>query len=141
MHNITVKLGKRSYSIKIGHGLLTKTGTYISRLNIGENSVIITNPKIKRLYGSVLKKSLEKNKIHTHIITVPDSEVSKSYKVFSKVINNIAKLDKGKKPFVIAFGGGVVGDTAGNAVALLVNYLDSVTPVEFLFNRDNPGRQ
>ncbi len=117
MQNLTVKLGKRSYSVKIGSGILAKAGTYISCLGIGNNGVIITNPKIKRLYGDILKKSLVKNGMDVSVITVPDSETSKSYKVFSGLINKIAKSDKGRKPFIVAFGGGVVGDLAGFVAA------------------------
>lgn len=117
MRDITVKLGKRSYPIKIGNGILVEAGAHISRLNLGSNGIIITNPRIKRLYGAILKKSLAKKGIGAHILTVPDSESSKSYKVFSGLINKIAKLDKGRKPFIVAFGGGVIGDLAGFAAA------------------------
>lgn len=118
MRDLIVKLGRRSYAIKIGDGILAKTGLYLSRLGIGRNGIIITNPKIKRLYGNVLKKSLIKKGINTHILTVPDSESSKSYKVLSGLIGSIAELDKGKKPFIIAFGGGVIGDLAGFVAAV-----------------------
>lgn len=118
MHDIEVKLGKRSYEIKIGCGILSKTGTYLSHLDIGKNGIIITNPKIKSLYGNVLKKSLMKRRIETHILTVPDSESSKSYNVLLRLISKIATLDKGRKPFIIAFGGGVIGDLAGFAAAI-----------------------
>jgi len=118
MHNLAVKLGKRSYSIKIGNGILAKTGAYLSLLGIGKNSVIITNPKIKRLYVNILKKSLIKEDITAHILTVPDSESSKSYKILSDLINSVAKLDKGERPFIMAFGGGVIGDLAGFVAAV-----------------------
>lgn len=118
MHKLLVKLGRRSYSIKIGDGILAKTGSYVFRLGVGKNGIIITNPRIKRLYGNFLKESLNKNGINCHILTVPDSESSKSYKVLSTLINKIAKLDEGKRPFIIAFGGGVVGDLAGFIAAV-----------------------
>jgi 3-dehydroquinate synthase len=120
MRDLKVKLGKRSYLIRIGNGILNKTGSYLSNLNsIGGEGIIITNPKIKRLYGSILKRSImKKNGINPHFLTVPDSETSKSYKVLSSLLGSIAKLDKGKKPFIIAFGGGVIGDLAGFVAAV-----------------------
>jgi len=118
MYKLSVKLGKRSYSIKIGDNLLTKVGTYLTPLDIGRNGIIITNPKIKRLYGNILKKSLTKNNIDVHILTVPDSESSKSYKTLTNLIKRVAELDRGKKPFIIAFGGGVIGDLAGFVAAI-----------------------
>jgi len=117
MRGLTVKLGARSYPIKIGRGILAEAGAYISRLGIGKNGVIVTNPKIKALYGAALKKSLDKKGIFARVLTVPDSESSKSYRVFSGLTSKIAALDKGVRPFIIAFGGGVIGDLAGFAAA------------------------
>ncbi|MEA3305458.1 MAG: 3-dehydroquinate synthase, partial [Candidatus Omnitrophota bacterium] len=57
-------------------------------------------------------------KISTHFEIVPDSESSKSGKIYSGLINKIAGLDKGKRPFIIAFGGGVIGDLAGFVAAV-----------------------
>lgn len=118
MPNLSVKLGKQSYSIKIGDNILTKIGIYLAPLDIGKNGIIITNPKIKRLYGNILKKSLIKNGVDVHILTVPDSESSKSYKTLTSLISRVAELDRGKKPFIIAFGGGVIGDLAGFVAAV-----------------------
>lgn len=118
MRDLKVKLGNRSYSIKIGGGILTKTGSYLLRLGVGRNGVIITNPKIKRLYGNILKTSLIKKGINAHILTIPDSESSKSYRIVSSLINSIAEVGKLERPFIIAFGGGVVGDVAGFVAAV-----------------------
>lgn len=118
MRHIKVKLGKRSYSINIDSGILAKSGRYVSRLGIGANGIIITNPKIKRLYGNILKRSFAKEGISCHILTAPDSEKSKSYRVLSALISKIAGIDKGKKPFIVAFGGGVIGDLAGFVAAV-----------------------
>jgi 3-dehydroquinate synthase len=51
-------------------------------------------------------------------VIIPDSETSKSHKTFFNVINNIARFDKGKKPFIAALGGGVIGDLAGFVAAV-----------------------
>lgn len=118
MRKIIVGLGKYSYSIRIGHGILQKTGPLISRMRLGKDAVIITNAEINRLYGHTLRNSLKKSGISAHTEIVADSEASKSHKTFFGVINNIARIDKGKKPFILALGGGVVGDLAGFVAAV-----------------------
>lgn len=118
MREIKVRLKTRSYSIKIGEALLAKAGTYISQLPIGRYGIVITNPKIQSLYRNILKKSLSKSGIDAQFLTVPDSETSKSFRVLSQVLNKIAELDRGKKPFIVAFGGGVIGDLAGFIAAV-----------------------
>lgn len=118
MKEIKVDLGCNSYKIKIGRGILKKSGLYISRLNIGNYAVIITNLKINRLYGQIVRKSLKKTGISVHTEIVPDSETSKSPKIFLSLINKIAHVDRGKRPFIIALGGGVIGDLAGFVAAV-----------------------
>ncbi len=117
MRNITVNLGKRSYSIKIGHGILTKAGVYVSSLNLGKSAVIISNYKTKRWverYENSLERAFRKKGVKDILtIRVPHSESSKSIECYSHVIDRIAKWDKGKKPFIAALGGGVTGDLAG----------------------------
>lgn len=51
--------------------------------------------------------------LEVHFAEVPDSEESKSNSECINLIERFADLDKGKGIFVIAFGGGVIGDLAG----------------------------
>src|SRR3989338_265392 len=118
MTEIKVSLGSNSYKIKIGNGIIKKAGSYLSSLAIGENAVIITNRSIDRLYGKMLRGSLRKSGIGCTTEIVPDSETSKSHKTFFYLIDRIARTDRGKKPFIIALGGGVIGDLAGFVAAV-----------------------
>lgn len=118
MKEIIVKLGKDSYPIKIGRGILKRTGLFVSRMRLGKDAVIITNTGINRLYGRSLQNSLKGEGISAHTEIVADSEASKSHKTFFRVINHITRFDRGKKPFIIALGGGVVGDLAGFVAAV-----------------------
>ncbi len=113
IHSLRVNLGKRSYSIKIGYGILTDTGSLLENLGIGREGFIITNRTINRLHGKCLVRSLRQKGFYVRTITVADSETSKSYRIFSNLIEKIASEDKGVRPFIIAFGGGVIGDLAG----------------------------
>ncbi len=118
MTEIKVNLGRNSYKIKIGSGIIKKAGSCLSRLAVGKDGIIITNPSVNRLYGKALRESLKCAGITAHTEIVPDSETSKSPKTFFHLINKIARTDKGKKPFIIALGGGVIGDLAGFVAAV-----------------------
>jgi len=113
MKKVRVCLGERSYEIVIGPGLLQKSGRELRRLDIGSDAVIITNNRLKALYGKTLERSLKKSGFSTCFITVPDSEKAKSITVATSLINRLSAYDVGRKIFVIAFGGGVIGDLAG----------------------------
>jgi 3-dehydroquinate synthase len=112
-----VSLGDRSYDILIGDGLLSKSGIIINKLNMGRDAVVITNKALERAYGKTLKNSLNRSGISVKFELLPDSEKAKSSHTLLKVLNHIAAYDKKRSVFIIALGGGVVGDLAGFAAA------------------------
>lgn len=113
MKTIPVKLGKRSYNIMIADNALAKAGKLIKDLKIGSDAYIITNTTINNLYGSNLQKILAASGINSKIKLIPDSEKSKSLQLAYSLIKDISQFAQKKKVFIIAFGGGVVGDLAG----------------------------
>lgn len=117
MKTIKVKLGARSYPIIIGDNLLTRVGKFVKTIpNVGA-ALVITNKKIKSLYGAKLAKSLREAGIQPQFVIVADSEKSKSIATWIKTINKICDFDKGRGIAVVAFGGGVIGDLAGFVAA------------------------
>jgi len=113
MHKIKVNLGKRSYDIIIGKFIIKELSGYLRKLNIGSDAYIITNPLLKARYGAILSRVLLKGGFSCRFKIIPDSEKSKSLENAGCVIKDLAKFDRKRKVFIIAFGGGVVGDLAG----------------------------
>ena len=113
MKKIKLPLGKRSYNIWIDNNILIQAGGIIKKLNLAKAAYVITNSKIKSIYGKKLRNSLVKSGMEVKFSVVPDSEKSKSYTRWFKVLKNLANFDKGKGVVVIALGGGVVGDLGG----------------------------
>lgn len=113
MKTIRLKLKERSYSICIGQGTLAQTGALLKKLSLGTNAVIITNAYLKKRYGALLARSLERKNFTHKFYVVPDSEKAKSIEHCLGLIDAISKYDKGKQVFFIALGGGVVGDLVG----------------------------
>ncbi|MFA5286930.1 MAG: 3-dehydroquinate synthase [Candidatus Omnitrophota bacterium] len=113
MHSVRLSLKKRSYNIIIGTKILPVLGRYISPLNLGNNAYIITNPFIKKHYGQALVKGLKPYGFNYKFKVVPDSEKSKDIKIAAFLIKDLARFDLRKRTFIIALGGGVVGDLSG----------------------------
>jgi 3-dehydroquinate synthase len=113
MKKIRVNLGKNSYDILICSNELDKLGSCLKRLNIGRDAVIVTNPVIKKLFGGRVKRALVSDGFSVRFETIPDSEKAKSEKVCIRLLNNISKFDIRRRVFIVALGGGVVGDLAG----------------------------
>jgi len=113
MKKVKVNLGERSYQIIIGAGCLSKLKKALKKLRLGKAAVVVTNPTINRLHGPLMREALKDPGLEVYFEEVPDAEESKSAGVCINLIEKFADLDRGKGLFVIAFGGGVIGDLAG----------------------------
>ena len=113
MKIIKLNLKKQSYNIIVGSNILYLLGDYIRKLNIGYDAYILTNPSIRNRYGRALQKVLKQSGFVVKFKLIPDTEKSKSIEMLSLIIKDITSFDKRKRIFIIAFGGGVVGDLAG----------------------------
>lgn len=113
MKKICVKLKERSYDVFIGDNIIDKLGLEVKKILKQDTAIIITNPKISRLYLKSVKSSLKTRGFGVVVLTIPDSEKAKSFFYLNKLLNKVAKLSNERKPFIVALGGGVVGDVAG----------------------------
>jgi 3-dehydroquinate synthase len=117
MKVIPVRLKTDPYDIVVGNGILSGLGAKLKNQNIGKNAVVITNPIIHQCHGQALTAGLKQNGFSVKVLEVPAGERSKSVKAAFRLITEIARYDQLKKIFIIAFGGGVVGDLAGYVAA------------------------
>jgi len=118
LEKVSVNLKERKYDILIGYDQFDYLVKILKKLNIGNHAIIITNPKIKKLFNEKIISVLKKISIKGNFINIPDTEKSKSVRYFVKVLSDIAKIDVKKRIFIIALGGGVVGDLAGFVAAV-----------------------
>lgn len=118
MKRVKVSLKERSYNIIIGRRILGTCGKALKELDIGRDAVVITNSRLEGLYGKRLRSSLARAGFSVRIETVPDSEKAKSIAVATRILRRLSAYDVGKKLFVIALGGGVIGDLAGFVAAV-----------------------
>ena len=115
MDRVRVELGERSYDILIGRGLLERAAEFLAPLNLGKNGIIITDSSVEPLYAEKLKAALAGYSIT--VLTVPAGEASKSLRQANRLFEKLPRLKLDRKSFVIALGGGVVGDLAGFVAA------------------------
>jgi len=113
MKKIRVRLGERSYNILIGRGLINDCGRILETLKIGTDAVVITNRRVSGLYGDAVARALKKNAFTIRFELISDSEKAKSLSTAEGILNRLSRYDVGKRIFIIALGGGVVGDLAG----------------------------
>lgn len=119
LKRIPVSVGSRKLEVRIGSSHLPQLGRLLRKMGLGSQAVVLTNRTVMRLHGKELSRSLAHGGHPPLVLTVEDSERSKSWKTLGRVLDRLADWDgPGRRPFLILFGGGVVGDLGGVAAGL-----------------------
>lgn len=117
MPTVQVPLGNRSYEIQVGTRLIATLGERCRRLKIGTRCAVITDTNVGAHYAEAAIKSLKIAGFTPMLITVEAGETSKSLATVQKCYDQLAAHRIERKSFLIALGGGVVGDLAGFVAA------------------------
>jgi 3-dehydroquinate synthase len=115
---VEVSLGKRSYLIHIGGKLISQAGTYCRDLGLGGSCAVITDSHVAPLHAEPLLRSLATAGNRAELIVVPAGEPSKSLSQVQTICDRMIAARLDRSSFVIALGGGVVGDLAGFVAAV-----------------------
>jgi 3-dehydroquinate synthase len=115
---VPVPLGERAYEILVGRGLIETAGTRIAGLG-ARAAAIVTDEHVGPLYAAALAASLEAQGLRVSVFALPPGEATKSYASLERVCDAVlaAKIERGD--LVVALGGGVIGDLAGFAAAVV----------------------
>lgn len=117
VRTVKVPLGNRSYLIKIGEGLLRELGSHCARRGLGSRCAIITDINVGKRFAKPAFDSLVREGFDPALLVVPAGEAAKSIKSVSICYNQLASHRLERKSFIVALGGGVVGDLAGFVAA------------------------
>ena len=118
IRTVTIDLGPRSYPVYIGENLLDQAGQLCRRSSLEGHAALVTDTKVGALYAERVVKALTDSgfKVSTHLVKA--GEVSKSFPVVETLCEDFARHGIDRRSFVVALGGGVVGDLAGFAASI-----------------------
>lgn len=105
------------YDVHIKRGSLSKSGELISSVIGSKKAVVITDDTVNTLYSDVLLDSLSENGINAEVFVFPHGEKSKNLCTLSDIFDFLCEKCITRSDFLIALGGGVVGDITGFAAA------------------------
>ena len=124
---LTVDLGTRSYQIVVGNGLLREAGRLVAPVMRRPEAILVTDRHLAdRGHLATLQASLAAAGIKDHPFVLPAGEATKSMARLDDLLDRILALGVERATSVIAFGGGVIGDLAGFAAAILLRGLDLI---------------
>ena len=136
--NVGVALENRAYDIVIGRGVLASLGERVAALRPGVRTAIVTDRTVAKHWLAPAEASLAASGIPTSRIVVEEGEISKTYAGLEKVSEALIAAHIERNDLVIALGGGVVGDLAGFAAAILRRGVDFVqVPTSLLAQVDS----
>ncbi len=117
MKTVTVS-ASRTYSVKIGAGLLCSLGEEIRALGGVQKVCIVSDSTVFSLYGAQSQASLEAAHLECTHFFFPAGEESKNGTTLLQLLNYLAGQGLTRSDLIVALGGGVVGDLAGFAAAV-----------------------
>ncbi|MEI6891131.1 MAG: 3-dehydroquinate synthase [Pontiella sp.] len=126
LYDVPVNLGDRSYEIHIGAGILNQIGARCSEAGLKGNGLIITDENVGRLYAETVFQSLEKAGYSIRTVTMKPGEPTKCGEHVFALHSECVKAGLDRSSFIVALGGGVMGDLAGFVAATYLRGIDFV---------------
>ena len=119
LDTVEVPLGTQGYEIRIGTGLIATLGEQIGDLLARPRVAIVSDETVAAQYLEAARAGLAAAGIAGDAILIPAGERAKSFATLETVSGRLLDLGLERQDMVLALGGGVVGDLAGFAAAIL----------------------
>src|SRR5579872_5850445 len=127
MIRVTITVQPRPYEAIIENGLLEHAGEYLCRVTENRQQVfVVTVPPVRRKWGKKLLASLSATGFKPRVIEMRDGEPAKKLATIAVLAETLTRMGADRDAVVVAFGGGVVGDTAGLLASLYMRGVDLV---------------
>jgi 3-dehydroquinate synthase len=117
METIKVALGERSYDILIDEGLLDCSADHLALLARDGCLLVVSDETVWAALGARFQAGL--GGIEAVPILLPAGEESKSWTGLQTVVDALLAHGVERKDHIVALGGGVIGDLAGFAAAIV----------------------
>lgn len=114
---VFVRLGERSYTIRIGVDILPMLGSVVAGLGRVTLAVVVADANVVDPHAARACESLRKAGITPELVVVPPGEGTKSVDTAASLWRELLRRRADRKTFVVAVGGGMVGDLAGFVAA------------------------
>ena len=116
---VPVDLGPRSYEVRIGPGLIADAATHLAPLLARPRVAILTDQTVAAIHLPPLVAALEGAGIAASSLALPPGEATKSWDQLGRAVEWLIGERVERGDLVVALGGGVIGDLAGFAAAIL----------------------
>lgn len=116
---VHVPLGERSYDVRIGADLIANAGAEIAPVIARSRVAIVTDETVAGHHLEALQSGLRDGGIESDALELPAGEATKSWQYLERTVEWLLAAKVERNDVVVALGGGVIGDLAGFAAAVL----------------------
>ncbi len=116
---VHVPLGDRAYDVVIGRGLLAQAGALIEPLLQRKQMAIVTETRVAGLHLDAVQAGLGAAGIASTALALAPGEATKGWAGLTEAVEGLLDAKVERRDIVLALGGGVIGDLAGFAAAIL----------------------
>jgi 3-dehydroquinate synthase len=135
---ISILSKKTSYDIWIGKNLLKENNNFLQLTLAHKKIAIITDENVHACQYSNFLDQIGDLKFTPHLLLIPPGEASKSWHKLKEILDWLTELNFDRTDYVIAFGGGVVGDLVSLAASLFRRGINLIqVPTTFLSQVDS----
>lgn len=117
-YQVPVSLGDRSYKITISPGLIREIGGRLRLLTTSGLVGVVTDRHVARHYLKPTITRLKREGFTPVPVILPPGEGTKTFSTIGKILDVLAKHRFERQSFLVALGGGVIGDLTGFAAAI-----------------------
>jgi len=114
---VRVDLAERSYDIVIAPGSRARVGQLTKKLGLGSRCLVVTDTTVGPLYARAVLEGLGETGFTAEKVELEPGEQAKSLDTLRGLYDEMLRHGLDRKSFVVALGGGVVGDVAAYAAA------------------------
>lgn len=118
MNAVSVRAGDVRYEAVVGERLLAGIGNLLRDVVRGPRCAVVGDANTARLFAEPVIESLRGTGFEPALIKVPAGEIAKSLTQIGRVCDEMTAAGLDRSSFVVAVGGGVIGDLAGFAAAI-----------------------
>ncbi|MEM9550701.1 MAG: 3-dehydroquinate synthase [Pseudomonadota bacterium] len=116
---VHVDLGARAYDVHVGPDLVAQAGALVDPLLARPQVAVLTDETVAAQHLDALKQGFAANGIAMEALVLPAGEATKSWSHLTRAVEWLLDQRIERRDVVIALGGGVIGDLAGFAAAIL----------------------
>ena len=115
---LEIRAASHVYPVHLGRGLLCEIGQLIcgdgrNLIRPAARCAVVTDANVAPLYGATVEDSLRNAGFTPKLFVVPAGERSKSLAELGQLAESLASSGLDRSGFIVALGGGVIGDLAG----------------------------